>query len=580
MIIESNFDCKWGFGVLGEIVKSVSGQAMPGQCTYIMGSSGAGKTSLLNLISDRVKRGLNVKISGKVTINDKMDLNQALFGKIGAYVMQDDVLFSYFTPREALRFAARMKVRGDLDDQEFRVNRLLKELGLTHCADVIIGSLKNKTISGGERKRTAIGVELITDPSLLLLDEPTSGLDSFKALQIVRLLNKQAKKGRTIIATIHQPSSEAFLYFDKLILMMDGHIVYQGGAIESTNHFSDIGLVCPMLVNPTDFFMKILSVNYPKLEEDEAKIKIILNHYEQSLYVPDGLTSARSNAYLQPDLEFYEEQRLGFWSELKVLLWRNAVGFVRDPIHARIKVMQTVFTALLCLAMFRGHESNEFSIQMSLIGSCFFICVDIAMENIMNTVLAFQSERSVFLREQANHMYGVTSYYFARIMIDAPIQTILPLIFSMIIYFKIGLTISVYQFFHFYLALLLLATSCSGVGYCLSTMVTQEEAVVPLSTLIMMPAIQFGGFLVNSGSIPGWLGWLEYLSPIRYALENIARNEFDYRHYDLSKGEVNPLPYLGFDFGSWRCYTFLAVLTLGLRIVSLILLKLFITKFQ
>lgn len=152
-------------------------------------------------------------------------------------------------------------------------------MGLTHCADVIIGSLKNKTISGGERKRTAIGVELITDPSLLLLDEPTSGLDSFKALQIVRLLNKQAKKGRTIIATIHQPSSEAFLYFDKLILMMDGHIVYQGGAIESTNHFSAIGLVCPMLVNPTDFFMKILSVNYPKQEEDEVKIKAILNHY-------------------------------------------------------------------------------------------------------------------------------------------------------------------------------------------------------------------------------------------------------------------------------------------------------------
>jgi ABC-type multidrug transport system permease subunit len=107
----------------------------------------------------------------------------------------------------------------------------------------------------------------------------------------------------------------------------------------------------------------------------------------------------------------------------------------------------------------------------------------------------------------------------------------------MIIYFKIGLTISVYQFFHFYLALLLLATSCSGVGYSLSTMVAQEEAVVPLATLVMMPAIQFGGFLVNSGSIPGWLGWLEYLSPIRYALENIARNEFNYRTYDVSKGE-------------------------------------------
>lgn len=158
--------------------------------------------------------------------------------------------------------------------------------------------------------------------------------------------------------------------------------------------------------------------------------------------------------------------------------------------------------------MFRGHETNEFSVQMSLIGSCFFICVDIAMENIMNTVLAFNSERPVFLREQANHMYGVTSYYVARILVDTPIQLLLPLLFTLIIYFKIGLTITIYQFSHFYLALLLLAASCSGIGYSLSTMLAREESVVPLATVVMMPAIQFGGFLVNSGSIPGWLGWL------------------------------------------------------------------------
>lgn len=155
-----------------------------------MGSSGAGKTSLLNLLSDRIKKGLNVNISGKVMLNDSLEMSQEVFGKVGAYVMQDDVLFSHFTPREALRFAAHLRLRGDIEDQEFRVNRVLKELGLTHVADVQIGSHKNKTISGGERKRTAIGVELITDPSLLLLDEPTSGLDSIKALQIVKLLNR------------------------------------------------------------------------------------------------------------------------------------------------------------------------------------------------------------------------------------------------------------------------------------------------------------------------------------------------------------------------------------------------------
>jgi ABC-type multidrug transport system ATPase subunit len=102
----------------------------------------------------------------------------------------------------------------------------LKDLDILHVQNVSIGSATRKTISGGEKKRTAIGVELITDPSLILLDEPTSGLDSFMALSVVKILKKQARKGKTIISTIHQPGSDSFRLFDRLILMSDGHIVY------------------------------------------------------------------------------------------------------------------------------------------------------------------------------------------------------------------------------------------------------------------------------------------------------------------------------------------------------------------
>lgn len=150
-------------------------------------------------------------------------------------------------------------------------------------ANTLIGSVLRKTISGGERKRTSIGVELITDPSLILLDEPTSGLDSFKALQIVRLLDRQAKKGKTVITTIHQPSSEAFQTFDRLILMMDGYIVYQGKAKDSTSYFATMGFNCPSRSNPADFFMKVLTVNYPKEKEDEEKIQNIHQHYTKDL---------------------------------------------------------------------------------------------------------------------------------------------------------------------------------------------------------------------------------------------------------------------------------------------------------
>lgn len=141
--------------------------------------------------------------------------------------MQDDVLFPYFTVREALTFAARLKLKISEKDQDIKVEGLIKELDLGKCSDTIVGSVLKKTISGGERKRTAIGVELITDPSVILLDEPTSGLDSFMARTICKLLQKLAHhNGKTIISTIHQPSSQAFAYFDRLLLMADGHIVY------------------------------------------------------------------------------------------------------------------------------------------------------------------------------------------------------------------------------------------------------------------------------------------------------------------------------------------------------------------
>ena len=170
-----------------------------------MGASGAGKTSLLNILSDRVANSNGSKVKGKVLINDTIDLRGPNFGAIASYVMQDDVLFRSFSPREALTFAARLKLTHmSIEDQDYRVYDLLGDLNLLNVADQLIGGGKMKSISKSEMKRTAIGVELITDPMLVLLDEPTSGLDSHKALSIVKLLKNLARKrGKTVVSTIH-----------------------------------------------------------------------------------------------------------------------------------------------------------------------------------------------------------------------------------------------------------------------------------------------------------------------------------------------------------------------------------------
>jgi ABC-type multidrug transport system ATPase subunit len=185
-------------------LKQATGYLLPGQTHYIMGPSGAGKTTLLNAISGRLRIDKKHVLEGTRELNDCIKLNQHSFGKYGAYVMQDDVLYEYFTVKEALMFAAKLKLNTTDELRHHRVMQLIVELGLIKCMNTQIGSILRKTISGGEKKRTAIGVELITDPSLVILDEPTSGLDSFMAVSIIQTLHRLSRnRGKTILATIH-----------------------------------------------------------------------------------------------------------------------------------------------------------------------------------------------------------------------------------------------------------------------------------------------------------------------------------------------------------------------------------------
>ena len=142
----------------------------------------------MNALSDRISVENGAKLTGDIYMNDTTKLDQKVFGRFSTYVMQDDVIFPYFTVREAMTFAARLRLKISEVEQDKKVESLIKDLDLGKCSDTIVGSVLKKTISGGERKRTAIGVELITDPSVILLDEPTSGLDSFMAKTICKLL--------------------------------------------------------------------------------------------------------------------------------------------------------------------------------------------------------------------------------------------------------------------------------------------------------------------------------------------------------------------------------------------------------
>ena len=187
--------------------------------------------------------------------------------------MQDDAISPTSTPREALTFSASLRLGGGASKQKIKsmVDSMLKELGLEDCADRMVGGELIKGISGGERKRTSVGVELVTDPSLVFLDEPTSGLDAYSAHQCIMLLKKLAGSGRcTVLCTIHQPSSEVFLQFDNAIVLKSGRVVYGGPVRSMTDHFEAGGYPVPDLTNPADHAMFTIQINSDSTLEDSG----------------------------------------------------------------------------------------------------------------------------------------------------------------------------------------------------------------------------------------------------------------------------------------------------------------------
>jgi ABC-type multidrug transport system ATPase subunit len=240
--------------------------------------------------------------------------------------------------------------------------------------------MRRKVLSGGERKRCSIGVELVSEPSIILLDEPTSGLDSFKAQSICQLLNHLSRtKGKTVLATIHSPSSEAFFYFDKLILMADGYIVYQGDAKQSIQHFKMINRPVPRFANPADFFMKILSVRYPKTAEDEANLEDLNRNYRTLL---EGSVKAENKLIKLPipaDFENAGEQMAPISIQIQWLFMRSWILAKREPRLSRAKILQTLIVALFMMSVFGGlgfsTKLTSLSDVQSMAGGIYFTTV-------------------------------------------------------------------------------------------------------------------------------------------------------------------------------------------------------------
>jgi ABC-type multidrug transport system ATPase subunit len=335
---------------------------------------------------------MTTTIDGKVTIGGKV-IDPVAFRKNIAYVMQDDALLATATPREAITFSANMRLPSNYSPEKVNslVDTLLNELGLKVCADVMIGGALIKGISGGQRKRTSVGVELITEPKLLFLDEPTSGLDSFSAFTLVTLLKKVAKRSCTMLCTIHQPSSEVFFLFDSVTFLKDGRIFYSGPVDEVVSYFDKFDYHCPSNYNPSDFIMTLAqTITIPEAEEKGVFMPI------PQCLIEDTSASVK----FESEIVFMAES--SFAKQIEQLTYREMINTKRDTAALIGRFGVTIFLNILFGLIFLNAGGKDDSINSNFnshFGAMTMILISSMFGSAQPVMLSFPFERPMFLRE-------------------------------------------------------------------------------------------------------------------------------------------------------------------------------------
>ncbi|KAF0688348.1 Aste57867_20028 [Aphanomyces stellatus] len=498
------------------ILQNVQGSASPGQLVVLMGPSGAGKSSMLDVISGR-----NKNFTGSVTVNGQKWTKQ--MNRYASYVMQDDVFYPTLTVKEHLMFQAELRMGKTFNDvqREARVDYVIDELGLTKCRDSQIGGGADvRGLSGGERKRLSFATEILTNPSLLFVDEPTSGLDSFMAESVVLQLQKLAREGRTVVATIHQPSSELYTLFDQLYLLSGGRTIYNGKASEAVGYFASQGLQCPTYMNPSDYFMRQIIVLDPT-SDAAGRVERLVAAWSTQL---GSSSSSDESGYVSDpdDDKTFESSHLGVVGQLAVLCQRNVKRLVRDTLGFKARLGQTLFISLMVGLIYLQLTLDQPGIQ-SYSGALFFMVVNQFFSNATPEFGAVPAELPLMIREYQGGLYHAWVWYVAKNVSELVFQVLFPMVFLLPIYFMVGFGGNAGVFFTFYVFYLLVASAAVGLGYMVGCMTRRGDIAQIVGIVIILPLMIFGGLFLNANNTPVYFSWLEYISPLKYGYRGVSR---------------------------------------------------------
>ncbi|CAN1755468.1 ABC transporter G family member 15 [Linum perenne] len=591
-----------GDGPTRRLLDRVRGYAEPGRIKAIMGPSGSGKTTLLDALAGRLPG--NVVMTGNVLLNgNKKRLNDSGVG----YVRQENRLLGTLTVRETIKYSAHLRLPSTMTKEEIDdvAEGTLTEMGLQDCADRFIGNWHLRGISGGEKKRLSIALEILTKPRLLFLDEPTTGLDSASAFFVVKTLRNIAQDGRTVISSVHQPSSEVFALFDDLYLLSGGETVYSGEAKKAAEFFAQAGFPCPIRRNPSDHFLRCINSDFDQIRLPLMRSKrvcdikkpleplnylptteikaMLIKEYRQSNY------AAKENDRMKQilatkgtEIRRNMKNQVNWWKQLCTLTQRSYVNMWRDLGYYWVRI--GIYVALsVCVGTIFFDIGRSASIFGR--GSCDGFIAGFMTFMSIGGFPSFIEELEVFHEERLNRHYGVGVYILSNYLSSFPYLTFMSLSTASITYYMMNSRAGFSGFVYICLDLL---SSLSAVESCMMTI----ASLVPNYLMgIVIGAGYIGILIMTSGffrflpDLPKvfWRYPVSYINFAAWGLQGAYKNDLIGQEFDplipggpKLKGDVFLTTVLGINLGYSKWWDLAAVIAILItfRVLFYAILKL------
>ncbi|XP_060169752.1 pleiotropic drug resistance protein 2 [Lycium barbarum] len=513
-----------------QLLRDVSGAFRPGILTALVGVSGAGKTTLMDVLAGRKTGGYiegSIKISG-------YPKNQITFARVSGYCEQNDIHSPYVTVYESLLYSAWLRLPSDVktETRKMFVEEVMELVELTPLRNALVGLPGVDGLSTEQRKRLTTAVELVANPSIIFMDEPTSGLDARAAAIVMRTVRKTVDTGRTVVCTIHQPSIDIFEAFDELLLMKrGGQVIYAGplGAHSQTmvEYFEAIRGVPNIREcdNPATWMLDVSSSSMEaKLDVDFAEVYANSDLYQRNQLLIKELSRPAPRS---KDLYFPTQYSQSFLTQCKACFWKQHWSYWRNSQYNAIRFFMTVVIGILFGVIFwnKGNKIYRQQDLLNLLGATYAAVMFLGATNASAVQSVVAVERTVFYRERAAGMYSELPYAFAQVAIETIYVAIQTFIYSLLLFSMIGYQWTATKFFYFYYFIFMCFTYFSMYGMMVVALTPGYQIAAIVMSFFLSFWNLFSGFLVPRPLIPVWWRWYYWASPVAWTIYGIFTSQ-------------------------------------------------------